>query len=240
VKEEKKDKECEGAVCKVCSGDHTKNKDGQSEVLIHCAQCTSSGHPSCLDLTLDMVPHIKRYDWQCTDCKTCIQCKDPADEDKMLFCDMCDRGYHIYCVGLRRVPSGRWHCKECAVCGSCGTQEPGGNNPDTPNAQWQHEYKKGEKGTRVYAQTLCVPCSKLWRKGRYCQLCWRCYGNKPDEEDGLINCSVCDKWMHAECCSAIGGSEVDRTSNFLCEICQEKGQARSPAMKIIPRSILKV
>lgn len=50
------------------------------------------GHPSCLDLTLDMVPHIRRYDWQCTDCKTCIQCKDPADEDKMLFCDMCDRG----------------------------------------------------------------------------------------------------------------------------------------------------
>ena len=49
--------------------------------------------------------------------------------------------YHIYCVGLRRVPSGRWHCKECAVCGSCGTQEPGGNNPDTPNAQWQHEVR---------------------------------------------------------------------------------------------------
>lgn len=44
----------------------------------------------------------------------------------------------------------------------------------------------------------------------------------------------------AECCSAIGGSEVDRTSNFLCEICQEKGQARSPAIKMIPRSILKV
>ncbi|XP_069686855.1 serine-rich adhesin for platelets-like isoform X2 [Periplaneta americana] len=240
VKDEKKDKDREGAICKVCSGDHSKNKDGQAEVLIHCAQCTSSGHPSCLDLTLDMVPHIKRYDWQCTDCKTCIQCKDPADEDKMLFCDMCDRGYHIYCVGLRRVPSGRWHCKECAVCGSCGTQEPGGINPDTPNAQWQHEYKKGEKGARVYAQTLCVPCSKLWRKGRYCQLCWRCYGNKPDEEDGLINCSVCDKWMHAECCNAIGGNEIDKTSNFLCEICQEKGQARSPAIKMIPRSILKV
>ncbi|CAG2067035.1 unnamed protein product, partial [Timema podura] len=106
-----------------------------------------------------MVPHIKRYNWQCTDCKTCIQCKDPADEDKMLFCDMCDRGYHIYCVGLRRVPSGRWHCKECAVCGSCGTQQPAGNN-DIPNAQWQHEYKKGDKGAKIYAQTLCVPCSK--------------------------------------------------------------------------------
>nr|CAD7392892.1 unnamed protein product [Timema cristinae] len=126
------------ATCKVCSGDQNKNKESKPELLIHCGQCTSSSHPSCLDLTLDMVPHIKRYNWQCTDCKTCIQCKDPADEDKMLFCDMCDRGYHIYCVGLRRVPSGRWHCKECAVCGSCGTQQPAGNN-DIPNAQWQHE-----------------------------------------------------------------------------------------------------
>lgn len=43
VKEEKKDKDHEGAICKVCSGDYTKNKDGQPEVLIHCAQCTSSG-----------------------------------------------------------------------------------------------------------------------------------------------------------------------------------------------------
>lgn len=50
-------------------------------------------HPSCIDLTLDMVPHIQSYAWQCTDCKTCAQCHDPADEDKMLFCDMCDRGY---------------------------------------------------------------------------------------------------------------------------------------------------
>ncbi|XP_067011793.2 serine-rich adhesin for platelets [Anabrus simplex] len=234
-------KERDGAVCKVCSGDKGKNKEGRPEVLIHCATCTSSGHVSCFDLTLDMVPHIRRYDWQCTDCKTCIQCKDPADEDKMLFCDMCDRGYHIYCVGLRRVPNGRWHCKECAVCGSCGAQEPCGNaDPSTtPNAQWQHEYKKGEKGTRVYAQTLCVPCSKLWRKGRYCQLCWRCYGNKPEEEVGLINCTVCDKWMHADCCNTVGGIEVNR-SNYLCEICQEKGQARSPAVKLSMRPAVKV
>lgn len=49
-------------------------------------------HPSCIDVTSDMVPHIRAYAWQCTDCKTCAQCHDPADEDKMLFCDMCDRG----------------------------------------------------------------------------------------------------------------------------------------------------
>lgn len=133
-----------------------------------------------------MVPHIQSYAWQCTDCKTCAQCHDPADEDKMLFCDMCDRGYaffllqnikyiihdhtyniynlfryHIYCVGLRRVPQGRWHCQECAVCANCSSREPGGINSDRNSvAQWQHEYKKGDKNTRVYVSTLCVPCSK--------------------------------------------------------------------------------
>ena len=33
--------------------------------------------------------------------------QDPADEDKMLFCDLCDRGYHIYCVGLPAIPQGK-------------------------------------------------------------------------------------------------------------------------------------
>ena len=42
----KEDKEREGATCKVCSKDETRNKDGHPEVLIHCAQCTSSGKVS--------------------------------------------------------------------------------------------------------------------------------------------------------------------------------------------------
>ncbi|XP_075233357.1 PHD finger protein enhancer of yellow 3 isoform X2 [Lycorma delicatula] len=153
-KDRVKERQMEEAHCKVCGGDKTRNKQDQPEVLIHCAQCTKSSHPTCIGLTVVMVPHIRRYDWQCTDCKTCIQCKDPADEDKMLFCDLCDRGYHIYCVGLRKVPIGRWHCQVCSVCNSCGTTDPGG--PD-----WQHEYKKGEKNSRIYIQTLCGACSKM-------------------------------------------------------------------------------
>ncbi|XP_033325916.2 PHD finger protein enhancer of yellow 3 isoform X3 [Megalopta genalis] len=146
--------------CKMCL--KVLNKHSKNEVLVQCGTCSGHVHPSCIDLTLDMVPHIQSYAWQCTDCKTCAQCHDPADEDKMLFCDMCDRGYHIYCVGLRRVPQGRWHCQECAVCANCGSREPGGANSDRNSvAQWQHEYKKGDKNTRVYVSTLCVPCSKM-------------------------------------------------------------------------------
>ena len=36
------------------------------------------------------------------------------DEDKMMFCDRCDRGFHTYCVGLGEVPSGSWLCTECS------------------------------------------------------------------------------------------------------------------------------
>lgn len=158
-----------GPACKSCGGDRNHNKQGRPEPLIHCAQCESSGHPSCLDLTLDMVPHIKSYDWQCTDCKTCIECKDPADEDKMLFCDMCDRGYHIYCVGLRKVPSGSWHCQVCSATGA-PVNEPGGgkeqptssavenSNVNTP--QWQAESKKGDR-ERPVSQILNAPFPKV-------------------------------------------------------------------------------
>ncbi|XP_029158377.1 uncharacterized protein LOC114930670 isoform X2 [Nylanderia fulva] len=203
--------------CKMCL--KVLNKHNKNEILIQCGTCNGNVHPSCIDLTLDMVPHIQSYAWQCTDCKTCAQCHDPADEDKMLFCDMCDRGYHIYCVGLRRVPQGRWHCQECAVCANCGSREPGGANSDRNSvAQWQHEYKKGEKNTRVYVSTLCVPCSKLWRKGRYCPHCSRCHtAQRLDLEANLVHCSACDKYLHLECVETKGVA-VDKKS-YLCDFC---------------------
>lgn len=46
--------------------------------------------------------------------------------------------YHIYCVGLRKVPTGRWHCKVCAACYSCGTKRP---SDDDRLAEWHHEVK---------------------------------------------------------------------------------------------------
>ncbi|XP_029045572.2 titin isoform X2 [Osmia bicornis bicornis] len=203
--------------CKMCL--KTLNKQSKNEVLIQCGTCNGHVHPSCIDLTLDMVPHIQSYAWQCTDCKTCAQCHDPADEDKMLFCDMCDRGYHIYCVGLRRVPQGRWHCQECAVCANCASREPGGINSDRNSvAQWQHEYKKGDKNTRVYVSTLCVPCSKLWRKGRYCPHCSRCHtAPRLDLEANLVHCSACDKYLHLDCVET-KGVVLDR-KNYLCDFC---------------------
>jgi len=64
------------------------------------------GHPSCLDMTPELVAMIKTYPWQCMECKTCIMCGQPHHEEEMMFCDVCDRGYHTFCVGLDAIPSG--------------------------------------------------------------------------------------------------------------------------------------
>ncbi|XP_015587021.1 titin isoform X1 [Cephus cinctus] len=220
--------ENKSAKCKMCL--KSLNKQNKYEVLIQCGTCNGNVHPSCIDLTLDMVPHIRAYSWQCTDCKTCVQCHDPADEDKMLFCDMCDRGYHIYCVGLRRVPQGRWHCQECAVCASCGSREAGGANSDRNSvALWQHEYKKGERNTRVYVSTFCVPCSKLWRKGRYCPHCSRCHtAPRLDLEANLVHCSACDKYLHLGCVEN-KGLAIDK-KNYQCEFCIATRQQDAKSM----------
>merc|ERR1712071_571666 len=122
-------------LCKLCHGDKLRNKDGKREQLDRCAKCHADGHLTCWELGVEMAAQIRAYPWQCNDCKTCDQCHDPADEEKMLFCDYCDRGYHIYCVGLRKIPDGRWHCPACARCGSCGTQDPSGTEGDK---QWIH------------------------------------------------------------------------------------------------------
>lgn len=50
------------------------------------------------------------YKWQCSSCKTCVKCQKQKD-NKMLFCIQCDRGYHIYCLGLRNVPEGKIYKK---------------------------------------------------------------------------------------------------------------------------------
>ncbi|XP_068228636.1 uncharacterized protein [Palaemon carinicauda] len=191
--------------CKVCTGTKNKNKGGKPEPLIICSNCRSASHPTCIDLTLVMVPKIESYAWQCMDCKSCVTCSDPDDEDKMIFCDMCDRGYHIFCVGLRRVPNGRWHCKECAVCSSCGSKTPAGSE-NSKNAEWQHEFKKDKNNKQLkYATTLCVPCDKYWKRRQFCYVCLKVYRSIP--EDGMVRCSNCPKYIHREGCSTVYENE---------------------------------
>uniref|UniRef100_A0A183BRB2 PHD-type domain-containing protein n=1 Tax=Globodera pallida TaxID=36090 RepID=A0A183BRB2_GLOPA len=70
-------------------------------------------HSSCIDMPLNMVEVIRKYEWLCIECKRCSVCEQPDQEAAMMCCDACDRGYHTFCIGLEMPPNGTWHCPEC-------------------------------------------------------------------------------------------------------------------------------
>ncbi|XP_068089502.1 PHD finger protein 10 [Hyperolius riggenbachi] len=108
-----KPKSIPNAICGICLKGKDVNKKGRAEKLVHCSQCDNSGHPSCLDMSSELVSVIRKYPWQCMECKTCIICGQPHHEEEMMFCDHCDRGYHTFCVGLGDLPTGPWICDCC-------------------------------------------------------------------------------------------------------------------------------
>ncbi|GAB0092191.1 d4 [Sergentomyia squamirostris] len=102
--------------CDFCLGDARENKKtGTPEELVSCSDCGRSGHPTCLQFTANMMISVKRYRWQCIECKYCSICGTSDNDDQLLFCDDCDRGYHMYCLSpaLTSPPEGSWSCKLC-------------------------------------------------------------------------------------------------------------------------------
>ncbi|XP_056633088.1 zinc finger protein ubi-d4-like [Diorhabda sublineata] len=102
--------------CDFCLGDSRENKKtGIQEELVSCSDCGRSGHPTCLQFTNNMKISVKTYRWQCIECKCCSVCGNSDNDDQLLFCDDCDRGYHMYCLSpaLVNPPEGSWSCKLC-------------------------------------------------------------------------------------------------------------------------------
>ncbi|XP_022090947.1 zinc finger protein DPF3-like isoform X1 [Acanthaster planci] len=122
--------------CDFCLGDTFRNKEGTQEELVSCADCGRSGHPSCLQFTENITAKVKSYRWQCIECKSCGLCGTSDNDDQLLFCDDCDRGYHMYCLKppMSSPPEGSWICDLCmAVPSSQPSQsEPSqASNPQT-------------------------------------------------------------------------------------------------------------
>jgi len=102
--------------CDFCLGDVFENKKtGQPEELLSCADCGRSGHPTCLQFTGKLTESVKKYKWQCIECKSCTLCGTSDNDDQLLFCDDCDRGYHMYCLKppMAKPPEGHWMCALC-------------------------------------------------------------------------------------------------------------------------------
>lgn len=61
--------------CDFCLGDSVENKKTKSaESLVSCSDCGRSAHPTCLQFTPNMITSVKKYRWQCIECKSCGLC----------------------------------------------------------------------------------------------------------------------------------------------------------------------
>nr|XP_054396296.1 zinc finger protein neuro-d4 isoform X9 [Pongo abelii] len=120
-------------VCDIC-GKRYKNRPGLSYHYTHTHLAEEEGeenaerhalpfhrknnhkrHPSCLQFTVNMTAAVRTYRWQCIECKSCSLCGTSENDDQLLFCDDCDRGYHMYCLSppMAEPPEGSWSCHLC-------------------------------------------------------------------------------------------------------------------------------
>lgn len=102
--------------CDFCLGDSTCNrKSSKAEKMVSCANCGRSAHPSCMQFSDALSAMVHTYRWQCIECKSCHFCGTSENDDQLLFCDDCDRGYHMYCLHppLKNPPEGNWTCGMC-------------------------------------------------------------------------------------------------------------------------------
>ncbi|XP_060710006.1 histone acetyltransferase KAT6B [Hemiscyllium ocellatum] len=135
-------------ICSFCLGTKEYNREKNPEDLISCADCGSSGHPSCLKFSPELTAHVKTLRWQCIECKTCSACRDQGkNADNMLFCDSCDRGFHMECCDppLSKMPKGMWICQIC--------------RPKKKGRKLLHE--KAAQIKRRYAKPVGRPKNKL-------------------------------------------------------------------------------
>lgn len=85
-------------VCGFCLGTSEYNKHKQREALLSCVDCGNSGHPTCLKFSPELTQRCRAEPWQCIECKVCAFCRHSGDASNLLFCDSCDKGYHMDCL----------------------------------------------------------------------------------------------------------------------------------------------
>ncbi|XP_030052678.1 histone-lysine N-methyltransferase 2D [Microcaecilia unicolor] len=179
-------------MCVVC-GSFGRGSEGH---LLACSQCAQCYHPYCVNSKITKVMLLKG--WRCVECIVCEVCGKASDPSRLLLCDDCDISYHTYCLEppLHTVPKGGWKCKWCVCCMQCGTVSPGFH------AEWQNNY------------THCAPCASLVT----CPICREKYV----EDDLLIQCRHCERWLHAVCENLFTEEQVEQAADegFDCTSCQ--------------------
>ena len=139
------------SICSFCLGTVEHNRHKKPEQLISCHDCGNSGHPSCLQYSASLVERIRAEPWLCLECKRCMICDQGAATDDLLFCDACDKGFHMECLDppLSKLPDGRWICPFCVP--PPNRRRGGGHSSRIPTDVFDMPHKRARKSTSYYS-----------------------------------------------------------------------------------------
>jgi hypothetical protein len=57
--------------CNICLGNETDAQaNPKSEKFVLCSECTRTFHPVCLNFPASMIDSLRKYNWQCVECKS--------------------------------------------------------------------------------------------------------------------------------------------------------------------------
>uniref|UniRef100_A0AC35U9E1 Histone-lysine N-methyltransferase n=1 Tax=Rhabditophanes sp. KR3021 TaxID=114890 RepID=A0AC35U9E1_9BILA len=182
-------------ICLIC-GSAGKGVEGS---MIRCCTCAQSYHTYCVNMHTKLSSALESKGWRCLDCSVCEGCGKGSDEPNLLLCDGCDVSFHIYCMDppLSKIPSASYRCKDCARCCRCSKIVP--SNYDLSKMD-----------------SLCEVCYSL----RKCPKCTLLY----DENDAIIKCHRCMRWLHGKCEDLLTDIHLEAASEnfFNCSLCVPK------------------
>ena len=165
--------------------------------LLFCVDCGEACHAMCASTPVDSMSDAARATWRCPNCKVCELCGESKvdDESRLLYCDLCDKAYHLDCVTpkLDVAPPGRWICGLCVTCRHCG----------------KHKHAAGGWSSRL---DCCLDCtvkpSAAPRKG-HCAAGAACFHAARDAISARVSlafpssqmkrCPYCAAYFHEAC-----------------------------------------
>lgn len=168
----------------------TCGSSGASDTFLFCVDCGEAFHSFCVSAPIHSMEPSSVAGWRCPNCKICEISGDvPADETRMLFCEMCDRGFSLDLVDppLKSAPSGLWICGQCVDCKVCG------NKAEKKGVSLKYWSQDPERCFR------CGGCGVFDHKSSCEGKCHVCAGLLRDDDVDLVECHQCNSKVHISC-----------------------------------------
>ncbi|KAG8262286.1 Bromodomain adjacent to zinc finger domain protein 1A [Homalodisca vitripennis] len=143
---------------------------------------------------------------------SCRLCRRRGDPEKMLLCDGCNKGHHMYCLKpkLTSVPQGNWYCPKCKP---------------------REKTSPVKKSRRIFTEDSDEDEEKENDTGKNLPVgqCKVCKTKGP-----VIICETCDSGYHFDCIVPV--LRKIPTGNWYCQKCRRGSTASTTTKKGYKRS----